>query len=136
MKKNLLKLFLILSLSGNIAALLFYSDLRDAEELKPEENSQAELLSRINRLALKEQGLQARKKKQRRQVEKLTEELNQLKARALAKQSARGQEASSKVVDDPGKDSSLRAKAAREGVKKALLAIGEVDENGRLKQDL
>lgn len=132
MKKSVFKFLLILSLAGNISTLLFFSGFADI--VKPESSvpigdSDAELFKRVQRIALEEERLKEKEKKQKGRLEDLSREAKLLKAQLVKRRSRLNLGEGS---TGPRRTKNSRAQVAKDGVKKALLAFGKVDGKGQL----
>lgn len=132
-KKNLLKILIILSLTGNVAALLFYTGPSDLLSPKQEPGASVEDREDANsrkrewvelREALKEQ-----QRRDRRTIEELTRELERAKS-GLDHEKHGQRENALKTKKSKEKVRALTASAAKAGVKKVLLGIPLKDSQG------
>ncbi|MDF1664405.1 MAG: hypothetical protein P1V97_21755 [Planctomycetota bacterium] len=139
MKKHLLKLFLIMSVTGNVATLLFYVDpteAPDSESNTPVKNHQArkvELSRRLRELSARTSVLQDGDRKTQIRIEDLSKQITELKERASGQVRTEPTAAAQRSARIKAKGK-LSREEMKDRVKKALLSLGELDENGRLKE--
>lgn len=152
MKKHLIKLFLVLSLTGNVIGIFLYFDTGDALGLKKRVNSvermeqvRLELYLRLEKATEKNLQLQAKAKLDHQRIDDLVIEIRDLKkvlSRADIERNAghgqsgvpgAGPSKSFKKGSPRGKISAAEAKA---NVKKLLLGIALKDEDGNESEGL
>lgn len=137
MKKNLLKLFLIVSVVGNVVGLLLYSDSSNLpthqrnKTLKHLEIIRLELLLRLEKASEDNVQLQAKAEQDRQRIEDLALELNELKEMTSA-----GKEAGPISHKEPSKRFGGRTRIGVERikakVKDAILGVALKDEEGKI----
>lgn len=132
-KKNVLKILIILSLTGNVAALLFFNGPSDL--LNPEQESGASVGAREKTDSPKRdwvelrEALREQQRRDRQTIEQLKGELERAK-RGLNQEESGQRENAPKTTVNQGQVRALTATAAKAGVKKVLLDIPIKDADG------
>lgn len=137
MKKNLLRFFFVLSVTGNIAALLFYTDFVGVLELQGDKTTEGEqtkkdLRVRLYDLSKRTGFLQERGRKQEDTINKVLRDIGDLRKQIgeedKAAEERKGSPQSAPINEEPSRQ------MVKDGVKKVLSTYGHYDKNVKIEE--